>query len=110
MADLSNGRYSGDEVGDGGVVHDVEMRNEATVHDELALQVVHHAETHSEAHQNVNPVEQACRQLAVLLLAPSVGYCPKEEDHLFTRMSMHTQVPIVSYVMHNVYHLTSLTS
>jgi hypothetical protein len=59
-ADLSNGGYGSQEVSGEGVVADVEVRDEAAVHDELPLQVVHHTEAHPEPHENVNPVEQTC--------------------------------------------------
>ena len=39
---------------------DVEVRDEAAIHDELPLQVVHHTEAHPEPHENVNPVKQTC--------------------------------------------------
>ena len=43
---------------------DVEVSDEAPVHDEFPLQVVHHTETHPEAHEDINPVEQTCSQSA----------------------------------------------
>lgn len=39
---------------------DIEMCNEASVHDQLSLQVVHNTEANAEPHANVNPVYQPC--------------------------------------------------
>ena len=38
----------------------VEVCNEAAVHDELPLQIVHHTKAHTEAYEDVCPVKCAC--------------------------------------------------
>ena len=48
----------------------IEVRDEAPIHDELPLQVVHHAEAHAEPHADVYPVHQACGNLSFVF----VGY------------------------------------
>lgn len=59
-SDLGNGRGRSYQVSEEGVMEDVEMCNEAPVHDEAPLQVVNHTETSAEAHDDVYPVEQTC--------------------------------------------------
>ena len=53
---LGNGGQSRQEVQQEGVMPHIEMRDEAPVHDELPLEVVHHTEAHAEPHANVYPV------------------------------------------------------
>ena len=65
-ADLSNGGACSNEVCDEGIMAHIEVCNEAPVHDELPLQIVHHTEAHAEAHEDVCPVKGACTSQSYL--------------------------------------------
>ena len=65
--DLSNGRGRSNEVSEEGVMEDVEVCNEAAVHDETPLEVVHHTEPGAKAHDDIHPVEQTCMPAAAIV-------------------------------------------
>lgn len=72
--DLNNGRACSNEVSEEGVVEDVEVCNEAAIHDKPSLQVVNHTEASAEAHHDVHPIEQACIPAATMALRISINF------------------------------------
>lgn len=46
----------------------IEVGDEASIHDQLTLEVVPHTEAHAEVHEDVCPVEGACMPLPQSLL------------------------------------------